>query len=194
MGVRMLNKEKIQQDFCKGALDNIQNLINRMDMKAGIIMTVVGLLSAALYALLAVLIKGKYIIGAGFIFFLVVFYFCVMTYILWQTMRIFLVRHATFENHSQAPRMLFPLLILQHFKTEKEYAARAIKLTHEDIIADYANQIMECSNIYNLKIEPIDKAIKAMKYLSELWLFVIAIAIWQIYFFNTYSGLTNGIK
>jgi hypothetical protein len=47
----MANNEKAQEDFCKGALDSIQNLIGRMDLKAGIVLTMVGLLSATVCAL-----------------------------------------------------------------------------------------------------------------------------------------------
>jgi len=180
----MENNEKVQQDFCKGTLDSIQSLISRMDLKAGIILTVIGALSAGLYALLGVLIKcGLASLHCNLLLMgIIILYFLDIIYILWQTMRVFLARSATVGNYSQAPLMLYPLLILRTFKSDKDYAERAKQLSHNDIIADYANQTMECSNIYKLKHEHVNKAIKALGFLLLLWLIFVVIATWKIFF------------
>lgn len=180
---QMENNEKVQQDFCKGALDSIQSLINRMDLKAGIILTIIGALSAGLYALLGVLTKCDLasLHGNWLLIVVIILYFLNIIYILWQTMSVFLARNATVGNYSQAPLMLYPLLILRAFKSDKDYAERAKQLTHNEIIADYANQVMECSNIYKLKHEHVNKAIKALGLLLLLWLAFIVIATWKIF-------------
>ena len=179
----MANNEKAQQDFCKGSLDSIQILIGRMDLKAGIVLTVVGALSAALYSLFNVFIKQNFLsLWCNlFLGFLIIVYFCCMTYILWQTTRVFLARPASVGNYSEAPLMLYPLLILRTFKSDKDYVERAVKLSHGDMIADYANQIMECSNIYKLKHEHVNKAIKTLAFLLLPWLLFVVIVTWKVF-------------
>ena len=171
------NNEKAQQDFCKGALDSIQNLLGRMDLKAGIVLTVVGLLSAAVYALAASL-WNKTALSSEFRWMMVsilALYFANAVYILWQTTRVFLARPPSVGNYSQAPLMLYPLLISQTFKSDKEYAEKAMQLTHANIIADYSNQIMECSNIYRLKHTHVNRSIGGLRLLFLLWfIFIVA--------------------
>jgi hypothetical protein len=174
------NSEKAQQDFCKGALDSIQNLLGRMDLKAGIVLTVVGLLSAAVYAL-AASILNQAALSSGFRWLLVsvlVLYFISVVHIFWQTTRVFLARPPSVGNYSQAPLMLYPLLISQTFKSDKEYAEKAMQLTHANIIADYSNQIMECSNIYRLKHTHVNRSIGGLRLLFLLWfIFVVAATV-----------------
>jgi hypothetical protein len=178
----MADNEKSQQDFCKNALDSVQHLIGRMDLKAGIVITIVGLLSAAIYVLFSALINCmpqenifKIIIIVSF-----VCYFGLVISVLMELKRVFLSRPPSLGNYSQAPLMLFPLLILSTFKSDKDYAERALKLTHKDIVADYSNQIMECANIYKLKHDHVNKAIRLLGFLIIIWFLCATLATFQI--------------
>ena len=181
----MANNDKAQQDFSKGALDGIQTLIGRMDLKAGIVLTLVGLLSAALYALSGSLLgRVPTVLCHQFLLSVLAVYFLFMTYILWQTTSVFIARPASVGNFSKAPLMLYPLLILKTFKSDKDYAERAANLSHDDILADYANQIMECSNIYKLKHEYVNKSVKALAFLLLPWFIFVVTATSQIFLYE----------
>lgn len=177
----MSAEQKAQQDFCKETLNNVQSLIGRMDLKAGVVLTIASLLSAAIYALGSCFFsKGVYpqylcrfLVGA------LIIYFLLFAYILWEATRVFIARTAMMGNYSGAPQMLYPLLILKTFKSDKDYAEKSANLSHQDILADYANQIMECSNIYRLKHQHVNRAITGLAILLIPWFgFVISVTLY----------------
>ena len=176
----MSAEQKAQQDFCRETLNNVQSLIGRMDLKAGVVLTVASLLSAAIYALGSCFFsKGVYpqylcrfLVGA------VIIYFLLFAYILWEATRVFIARTAMMGNYSGALQMLYPLLILKTFKSDKDYAEKSANLSHQDILADYANQIMECSNIYRLKHQHVNRAIRTLAVLLIPWfIFVVFVTL-----------------
>lgn len=167
----MSAEQKAQQDFCRETLNNVQNLIGRMDLKAGIVLTVASLLSTAIYGLVSCFFsRGVYPQDlCRFLVGVLIIYFLLLAYILWEATRIFIARTAMMGNYSGAPQMLYPLLILKTFKSDKDYAKKSANLSHQDILADYANQIMECSNIYRLKHQHVNRVITGLAILLILW-------------------------
>jgi len=164
-----------QIDFCENSLQNIQNLIARMDLKAGIVLTIAGLLSPGVYPFVVALFEHHASATLRFaLFCILAIYFVMLIFILWQIRKVFIARPASVGNYSQAPLMLYPFLILKNFKSDKDYAAKALELSHENIISDYANQIMECSNIYSLKHEHVNKAINGLLLLLVPWVLFLA--------------------
>ncbi|MDD5670041.1 MAG: hypothetical protein PHN49_00200 [Candidatus Omnitrophica bacterium] len=172
-----MNEKQDQIDFCKNSLQNIQNLIARMDLKAGIILTIVGLLSPAIYpfaiALFENCIHMVVRIGLGLI---LAVYFIFLALLLWAIRNVFIARPASVGNYAQAPQMLFPQLILKTYKSDKDFKEKATQLTHDDIVADYSNQIMECSFIYELKHNYVNKAIKWLLCLLIPWVLFLMVS------------------
>jgi hypothetical protein len=177
IGDNSMSDKQGQADFCKNSLQNIQNLIARMDLKAGIILTIVGLLSPAIYPFAIALFENCIHLAVRIILGVILTaYFIFLAFLLWAIRNVFVARPATAGNYSQAPQMLFPQLVVKTFKSDKDFKERALQLTHDDIIADYANQVMECSHIYNLKHGYVNKAIKWLLWLLLPWAFFLVVS------------------
>ncbi len=168
--------KKAQQDFCKGALENIQNLIRFMDIKGGAILTMAGLLTAVLYGLVIFYMDNDAASGKihYFLLVVVVVYFINLAIVMCKASLIFFARPGDSKNYSSAPLMLFPLLILKNHNTDKDYKERAENLSCEDILADYSNQIIVCSKIYEIKHDHVNSALNWVVLLLIPWFIFIS--------------------
>lgn len=188
-------QQKSQQDFLQKTLDNIQSLIARMDLKAGIVLTIVGLLSPAIYPFVIALFQNCMHIGVRIgVGVILIFYFAFLWFLLGAVRNVFIARPASLGNFSKAPLMIFPLLILNGYKNDKDYKDAALTLSHENIVADYSNQIMECSHIYKQKHEHVNKAIKWLLWLLVPWALFLMVSSGYLLFFGKSSEVAKSIS
>jgi len=180
---------KSRLDYVMRSFMNAQDLVRFMDQKAGYLLTAVGLLTTALGIVaakaldananlawrlelsapeLVTLLKALALIS--FVTYMI-FAFVVLSY----ATRVFKALPNLLKRSSTAPGLIFPLILLEKYKTgdnvdEDSYYNQLLKVQGDDILHDFANQVMEVSNIYQRKQRQINTSIKWFEYLSVTWI------------------------
>jgi hypothetical protein len=83
--------------------------------------------------------------------------------------------------------MLFPLMLLERYSVEgkadeEAYLKRLQRIEPKEILHDYANQIIEVSDIYRAKQKLVNLTLNQFRWLSILWvvtmLVLTLIVVW----------------
>ncbi len=170
---------EFQLEFAQHCLDNTQELIRFMDQKAGYLLTAVGVLTAAVGTLAGWVFNARLFgrhaspwqISVGS---LTVFYALLAFAVIYLATRVFAARPHTLRPKSQAPGLFFPLILLERFQENEDlYLEKLLNSTPRDLLHDYANSMLEISNIYRAKQALINRAVVWFKGLCLIWLFTM---------------------
>jgi hypothetical protein len=170
-------------DYANKCFQNMQELIRFMDQKAGFVLAAVGILSAALGSLVTNIFQqvptnptqaALRVVSQG----LLVAYLLIAFLVIWVAVRVFTARPNTLAPDTTAPGLIFPLILLKKFKSDEMlYAEKLGGMTTNEILHDYANQIMEIANIYQVKQKYVNQSIHLFQWSSILWLATVLAAL-----------------
>jgi len=170
---------EFQLEFARHCLDNTQELIRFMDQKAGYLLTAVGVLTAAVGTLAGWVFNnhlfshhpGGLAITVGS---LTLIYALLAFVVIYLATRVFAARPHTLRPDSPAPGLLFPLILLQRFQDNEDlYLEKLLNSTPRDLLHDYANSMLETSNIYRAKQALINRSVHCFKGLCVVWLLTV---------------------
>lgn len=150
-----------------------------MDQKATNILGVVGILTGAIGILVTYAKPLDFeLVGmtawrwtaAGVMAFFLAIYLVVAFLVVRAAAEVYVAVPSRSDTESPAPGLIFPLTLVRRFKQdERLYAQRLATLTPADILADYANQIMEVLRIYRLKQAYVNRASSYFRWLALSW-------------------------
>lgn len=166
--------------FAREVFANVQDLTKTMDQKANNLLSSVALLTAALGILASSAITAstqedwqRLFKGAGV--FLIVVYLLMAFNVIFVATKVYQARTHSVRPDTRAPGMLFPLMLLERYSVagkadEDAYLERLHRLEPKEILQDYANQIIEVSDIYKAKQRLVNLALDHFRRLSILWI------------------------
>ena len=188
---------KARLDYVMRSFMNAQDLVRFMDQKAGYLLTAVGLLTTALgivaakaldadanltwrvqlsWPELVVVLKTLALIS-----FLA--YLLLAFVLLISATKVFKALPNLLKGRSTAPGLIFPLILLERYRgegdhpNEDSYYERLLNVQADDILHDFANQVMEVSNIYQRKQQQINASIRWFEYLSVAWIISVLLLL-----------------
>lgn len=185
-----LNKTRI--DFAERCFINAQELSRFMDQKASFLLSAVALQTGAAGILASKAVDAgteldwQVVLKAfGFASFLI--YAGIAFVVIYNATRVFRALPNLLPSDTAAPGLIFPLMLLQRYKPgqdvgEDNYLSRLLAVKPEDILHDYANQIVEVSSIYQRKQEQINRSIKLFQYLNIAWIATVLLLLATIVF------------
>jgi len=102
-------------------------------------------------------------------------YAIVASAVVYHATKVFALASKGLRPDTTAPGLIYPLMLLQRYKTgigpdEELYFKRLSHVTPDEILQDYANQIMEVSHIYQLKQARINLSAEGRFCVTKLWL------------------------
>lgn len=167
--------------FAQSNLENLQNLVRFIDQKAAFILTAVGVLTAALFTLVAGTVfaparttfdtAAKIVLGLT-----TLAYTILASTVVYAVAQITSAGGTTLKPDTRAPGMIFPLTLLDRYNAdEASYHARLLNLGYADMLHDYANQMMEVSSIYEQKHRFVNASIGRFRWLCVAWIVAVLI-------------------
>ncbi|HEX8231216.1 MAG TPA: hypothetical protein VF826_18195 [Chloroflexia bacterium] len=163
-----------------------------MDQKANNLLSSVALLTAALGILASNAITAdtpevwqRVFKGAGVL--LIVVYLLMAFNVIYVATKVYQARTHSVRPDTKAPGMLFPLMLLERYSVEgkadeEAYLKRLQRIEPKEILHDYANQIIEVSDIYRAKQKLVNLTLNQFRWLSILWvvtmLVLTLIVVW----------------
>jgi hypothetical protein len=168
---------RFRVEFAQSAFDSIQQLIRFVDQKSSLVLGVTGLFSTALFVIIdsrgGWSASTKYVVGS-----LVLWYVVHAALTMWHAILTFKARPHTLGNRCGAPAMLFPLMILSRYnESDYQYLQALRELESQDILADYAQQVMEISHIYRVKQSHLQRASRQLLWSAVPWFILTATSI-----------------
>ena len=168
--------------FARNVYANVQELIRFMDQKSGFALVITSLLTTAAFAIINIYTRiteqfgpEKYVL-----IILIIWYFFHMAQVIWNAFHTLRARPHLLKNGCESPEMMFPLLILtRHKKSASDYLEKLTHLSGEDILANYAQQIMEVSNIYAIKQSHVNKSFTFLQLSLIPWIILITILLFK---------------
>jgi len=165
--------------FAQTNLENLQNLIRFIDQKAAFILTAVGVLTAALFTLVAgtvfapakttIDILLEVLLGIN-----TLAYTILASTVVYSAARIYTAGAAVLKPNTNAPGMIFPLTLLHRYNADEDsYHSKLITLSYEEMLHDYANQMMEVSNIYKQKHHYVNASVSRFRWLCMAWIIAV---------------------
>lgn len=167
--------------FAQSNLENLQNLVRFLDQKAAFILTAVGVLTAALFTLVAGTVfapaKTPFDTIAKIVLGLTTLAYTILaSTVVYAAAQIYTAGNAALTPDTRAPGMIFPLTLLQRYNAnEVHYHARLLNLSYGDMLHDYANQMMEVSNIYQQKHRYVNASVGRFRWLCVAWIIAVLI-------------------
>jgi hypothetical protein len=169
-----------QLEFAESAFANIQELNRTMDQKANNLLAATALLTAALGLVLARAIEAtvqedwQRVLKDVSMLLLLPYLLLVFTLIFAAT-SIYQARRPRTSANTTAPGMIFPLMLLERFTVsgkvdEMAYLSRLRTLRPDDLLQDYANQIIEVSIIYKEKQRQVNLGLWLFRWTGILWI------------------------
>ena len=171
---------RLRQDFAEKCFSNAQDLSRMMDQKAGYLLSAVGLLTTALGIVAA---KAMDVAPtapaqtalkiAGTAFFLA--YVIVAFLVVYNSTRVFQAMPARAQRGSTAPGLIFPLVLLDRYHADEKadeeiYFRKLSEVGVQDILRDFATEIVDISFIYRAKQRRINAAANEFRWLSIFWI------------------------
>lgn len=180
---------KARLDYVMRSFINIQELIRFMDQKAAYLLAAVALLTTALGIVASKALDAnanltwqivlsipaltgalKALTLASFVAYMVLAFIVLVT-----ATRVYKALPNLLNQQSTAPGLIFPLILLKRFQKdngadEDSYYMRLLSVQGNDILHDFANQVIETSKIYQIKQRQINVSIKWFEYLSIVWI------------------------
>ncbi len=166
--------------FAERCYINAQELNRSIDLKSNFLLAAVGLLTGAVGLLASSALAGKTSLewpgilrGAGVLLILV--YLLVAFSVVYSATSVYRAVPNVLRPETNAPGMIFPLMLLARFQKdeipdEEVYLNRLSTASAQDLLHDYANQIVEVSHIYKLKQSEINRSLQRFHWMSVLWI------------------------
>ena len=183
---------KTRIEFAERCFVNAQELSRFMDQKASFLLSAVALMTGAAGILASKAMDARadqdwqaVLKALAFASFLV--YAAVAFIVIYNATRVFRALPNILPRDTAAPGLIFPLMLLQRYKPgqdigEDNYYSRLLAVGPDDILHDYANQIVEVSSIYQRKQEKINRSIRLFQYLNVSWIVTILLLLLTIVF------------
>src|SRR5205085_9863877 len=101
-------------------------------------------------------------------------YLLVAFNVLFRATQVFGARIGAVNPETTSPGMIFPLMVVKrHQKLGKPdedlYLRRLLNARPQDLLHDYANQIIEISSIYQHRQKKLNESVKQFQWLSVVW-------------------------
>lgn len=171
--------------FVERVFGNVQDLSRFMDVKAGYLLSAVALLTSAL----AIVGGGAFasppqagwrawLPGVAAVFFLA--YIVMAMAMLYSIVRVFRARAHSSLPPGAAPGLVFPLELLTRYQAEgskQSYYARLNAITAQDILHDFANQVVIVSGIYQEKQREINRSTSLFVALGVFWVITLLLLL-----------------
>lgn len=183
---------KARIDFAEKCFSNSQDLSRTMDMKANYLVQAVALLTAALGIVASKALDVTpadgwtlWLKGAAFVAFLA--YIVLAFLVIYNVTKVFRALPNLLPSHSEAPGLIFPLVVLSRFGTpdamaDEAYFEKMSAVTPSEILHDFANQIFEISAIYERKQRYINLAMRLFAALTICWIIAMLAILATILF------------
>ncbi len=166
--------------FAEQSFNNAQALNRAIDQKANYLIAAVGILTTALGILASGALSARLslewpgVLKAAALL-LVLAYLLTAFGVVYPAAQVYRALANVLHPNTAAPGLLFPLMIVSRFVSEgkpdeRKYFNRLSTATEGELLYDYANQIVEVSNIYRHKHTQINRSIERFRWLSVLWL------------------------
>jgi hypothetical protein len=187
---------KARLDYVMRSFINTQDLIRFMDQKAGYLLSAVGLLTTALGIVAAkaldananltwhVELSAPELIAVLKILALISFvgYLLLAFVVLTSATKVFKALPNMLKRVSAAPGLIFPLILLEKYKysysaEDDSYYTQLLNVQGNDILHDFADQLMEISNIYQRKQRQINASIRWFEYLGVAWIISVMLLL-----------------
>jgi hypothetical protein len=185
---------KARLDYVMRSFINTQDLIRFMDQKAGYLLSAVGLLTTALGIVAAkaldananltwhVELSAPELIAVLKILALISFvgYLLLAFVVLTSATKVFKALPNMLKRVSAAPGLIFPLILLEKHKysaDDDSYYTQLLNVQGNDILHDFADQLMEISNIYQRKQRQINASIRWFEYLGVAWIISVMLLL-----------------
>lgn len=187
---------KVRLDYVMRSFINTQDLIRFMDQKAGYLLSAVGLLTTALGIVAAKALDANAnltwqleLSSPGLIAVLKVValisfvgYLLLAFVVLTSATKVFKALPNMLKRVSTAPGLIFPLILLEKYKygnsaEDDRYYTQLLNVQGNDILHDFADQLMEISNIYQRKQQQINASIRWFEYLSVAWIISVILLL-----------------
>ena len=167
---------RMRLDFAARGLANVQELIRFMDQKSGLVISAVGILTTAqgAFMLRALSSTPQTLLEITLPMLIIT---CALTYtlvafsVVFAGMKVFTPSVAPRRAASQSPGFLFPLAVLaKNDGNEDIYHQKMVASQPSDLLLDYANQMIEISNVFEAKHRYLNIVFRRFRWLSFLWL------------------------
>lgn len=187
---------KARLDYVMRSFINTQDLIRFMDQKAGYLLSAVGLLTTALGIVAAkaldananltwhVELSAPELLTVLKVLALISFvgYLLLAFIVLASATRVFKALPNSLKRTSSAPGLIFPLILLEKYKQgynadEPGYYSQLLNVQGNDILHDFADQLMEISDIYQRKQQQINASIRWFEYLGVAWIISVILLL-----------------
>ena len=166
-------------EFARDNLHGIQQLILAMDQKSYLVLVIMGVTSAAFFSFAGgVLGKVTHGLGPGLIVPASAAWFLIeAALVLWFALRSIqgvVAAPATID----APALVFPVALMKRYDGDAQrYFDRLHTLDSDDILRDYAAEIIKTSSVYVEKFHQVEEAVHALYRSLVPWLIGILATI-----------------
>jgi hypothetical protein len=176
-------------DFAERCFINVQDLSRFMDQKASYVIAAVALLTTALGTI--ALATGAFqaatgsdwhtmLRGVGIV--LILGYLVMAFLVIYSATRVYSALPHMLRRRTEAPGLIFPLIVLSRFRIDDEvdeemYYEKLSSVAPHDILRDYSNQIVEISNIYQLKQRRINASLRFFGWLTINWIVTMVLLL-----------------
>ncbi len=158
-------------------LDNTQMLVRAMETKAAFTLTATGVLSASIFGIIQALRTPTFNEG-------LVIAVCIVVYVVMASMtmlsasRVYIASGTTLNPNPNTAGLLFPLMILQRYNDDFDaYHKQWTSISTNELLRDYAHQVLEVSNIYRAKQRNVNRTLRLFRVLCLCWIVVATVGI-----------------
>lgn len=172
-------ERELQLKFAEVAFKNSQELVRFIDQKASLMITAVGVLTTALGALLIRALNASadelwQIALRGVVSAVVLIYLLMAFLVIAAATKVLTSASKPRHTESRALGLLFPLTLLARVQGNEDiYFERLASASTDQLLQDYANQIVEIAHIYQAKQNQLNIALRRFRWLSILWIVTI---------------------
>ena len=173
---------KHQLEFAERCFTNAQELIRFIDQKTGYLLAAVGILTAIMGVLVTRIAEIKpegdwqnisLAIGGG----LILLFFILAFVIICLSPIVLRARSHTSCPNRRAKGLIFPLMILNACPSELQYADELISATPEQLLDEYASQVVTLSQIFRIKQAYLNKILCCFFTMAFVWAAAIAVLV-----------------
>ena len=170
--------QKTQLEYAQKCFQNAHELNRMMDQKANFLLAAVALVTGALGIVASAALGRQTPEDWQWYFKLVAFssmllYLLAAFIVIFVASQVFRAKSTMVSPNTAAPGLLFPLMLINRYPDATKYKTRLVATSQDEIIDDYAHQIIEISNIYRQKQASINLATQVFQWQVCLWLLSI---------------------
>ena len=176
-----------RMEFAQHCFNNTQSLIRAIDDKANSLIASVGILTGALGVLISAALNLKpdsfwsNVLTVGEVI-LTLAYLLTAFGVIYPATLVNKALPNSLRPDTAAPGLMFPLMLISRYSAngkadEEMYFAQLQASTPDDLLRDYANQIVEISTIYQYKQGQLATCMRNFRWLSIQWIISAVILV-----------------